>query len=220
MVGDYNYYFDPNALLHGMTLANQWRVALLADEAHNLVERARGMYTASLDQRRLRALRRAVPAVLRRPLSLLERAWNGLHREQDAQYQPCESLPRQFVTVLQQTSAAITEVLSEGPPKPDPDLLRFYFDLLHFLRLAEAFGEHSLFDITRFDAIGSVGRRLDALSAQRRAGAVPQAAARDCRRKRAVLRDARDPASFIPTCSDCRRTRPGSRCLRPSIQAS
>jgi DNA excision repair protein ERCC-2 len=95
-----------------------------------------------------------VPAVLRRPLSALERAWNGLHRELDTQYQPCESLPRQFVTVLQQTSAAITEMLSEGPPKPDPDLLRFYFDLLHFLRLAEAFGEHSLFDITRFDASG------------------------------------------------------------------
>jgi DNA excision repair protein ERCC-2 len=154
VVGDYNYYFDSNAFLHGMTLANQWRVALLADEAHNLLERARGMYTASLDQRRLRALRRTVPAVLRRPLSALERAWNGLHREQDTQYQPCESLPRQFVTVLQQTSAAITEMLSEGPPKPDPDLLRFYFDLLHFLRLAEAFGEHSIFDITRFDASG------------------------------------------------------------------
>ena len=50
VVGDYNYYFDLSALLHGLTTTNQWRVAVLADEAHNLVERGRGMYSAELDQ--------------------------------------------------------------------------------------------------------------------------------------------------------------------------
>ncbi len=154
VVGDYNYYFDSNALLHGMTLANQWRVALLADEAHNLIDRARSMYTAALDQRRLRALRRSAPAILRRPLSALERAWNRLHGEDDPSYQACASLPRPFVTALQQASAALGELLADGPPTPDGELLQFHFDLLHFLRLAESFGEHSLFDITRFDGVG------------------------------------------------------------------
>ena len=154
VIGDYNYYFDCNALLHGMTLANQWRVALLADEAHNLVERARGMYTATLDQRRLRGLRRSAPAALRRPLSALERAWNRLHGEDGPPYLASPNLPRAFVAVLQQASAALGEFLAEGPPAPDGDLLQFHFDLLHFLRLAESFGAHSLFDITRFDAVG------------------------------------------------------------------
>ena len=154
VVGDYNYYFDANAWLHGMTLATPWRVALLADEAHNLVERARSMYTAALDQHRLRALRRSAPPILRRPLSALERAWNRLHGEDDPPYQACASLPRPFVTVLQQTSAALGEVLAQGPPAPDSELLQFHFDLLHFLRLAESFGEHSLFDITRFAGVG------------------------------------------------------------------
>jgi len=157
VVGDYNYYFDTGAMLYGMTLANQWRVALLVDEAHNLLERARGMYTATLDQRRLRSLRRIAPVVLRRPLAALERAWNRLHREQPVGYQARESLPRPFVTVLQQTGAAIAEALADGPPAPDGDLLRFHFDLLHFLRLAETFGEHSLFDIDRFDGTGRAG---------------------------------------------------------------
>ncbi|WP_409520780.1 DEAD/DEAH box helicase, partial [Pseudomonas sp.] len=53
LVADYNYYFDAHALLFGLTQANQWRVAVLVDEAHNLVERGRGMYSASLDQGQL-----------------------------------------------------------------------------------------------------------------------------------------------------------------------
>ena len=34
----------------------------------------------------------------------------------------------------------------------DPALQRFYFDALHFAKLAESFGAHSLFDVTRADA--------------------------------------------------------------------
>ena len=46
-VGDVNHWFDSHALLHGLAQANDWRVGLLVDEAHNLVERARGMYSAA-----------------------------------------------------------------------------------------------------------------------------------------------------------------------------
>ena len=50
IIGDYNHYFDLNATLHGLTVANQWRIGLLVDEAHNLLDRARRMYTAELDR--------------------------------------------------------------------------------------------------------------------------------------------------------------------------
>jgi len=33
VVGDYNYYFDVSAMLHTMTVSNQWRVGILIDEA-------------------------------------------------------------------------------------------------------------------------------------------------------------------------------------------
>ena len=57
LVADYNYYFDSSAMLHAMTLANEWTVGVLADEAHNLVERGRAMYSAELGQASLRAVR-------------------------------------------------------------------------------------------------------------------------------------------------------------------
>lgn len=64
IVGDYNHFFDSTALLHGLTLANAWRVGVLVDEAHNLIDRARAMYTASLASSQLRSVRASAPAEL------------------------------------------------------------------------------------------------------------------------------------------------------------
>lgn len=50
VIGDYNYFFDPTARI--ASLVNQSSAVsrgLLIDEAHNLVERAREMYSASIE---------------------------------------------------------------------------------------------------------------------------------------------------------------------------
>lgn len=149
VVGDYNYYFDASAMLHGMTLANQWRVGVLVDEAHNLVDRARKMYSAELDQTALRLLRRTAPAVLQKPLDRLNRQWNALHKEQALPYQVHAEVSEKFSTSLQQAITDITEYFIEHPAAVDHALQRFYFDALHFSRLLESFGKHSLFDISK-----------------------------------------------------------------------
>ncbi|MBC7415280.1 MAG: ATP-dependent DNA helicase [Herminiimonas sp.] len=152
-VADYNYYFDYSAMLHGLTVANEWRVALLIDEAHNLVERARAMYSASLDQAHLRQVRRTAPAALKTPLQRLQRSWTGLPPTGAAgaalpAYSVHATIPASFQTTLQQALAAIGEFLAEHPAETAPALLDFYFDALHFSRLVDSFGKHSLFDIS------------------------------------------------------------------------
>ena len=147
IVGDYNYYFDASALLYALAAENGWRVGLLVDEAHNLLERARAMYSAELDQGTLRQLRRQAPAGLASSFERLHRGWNALAREDEAAYRICEALPGRLVGTLQQTVAEIGAFYAEHPGHADPLLQRFYFDALHFLRMAEAFGPHSLFDI-------------------------------------------------------------------------
>ncbi|MFC3110477.1 ATP-dependent DNA helicase [Undibacterium arcticum] len=155
VVGDYNYYFDLNAMLYGLTVANQWRVTVLVDEAHNMIERARKMYTAELDQVGFKIVRRAAPAALKKPLDRLNRQWNDLHKNQNASYQVYPAVPPKFVSGLQQVISAISEYLNENPTGIDARLLRLYFDLLHFSHLIELFDSHSLFDITKESEIGS-----------------------------------------------------------------
>ncbi len=146
VVGDYNYYFDLGALLHGLTLSNEWRVGVLVDEAHNLLERGRGMYSAELDQRIFKGLRRKAPAQLKNSLSRIQRCWNDVHRDQLQVYQVLPELPLKLLAALQQAVGAITDYLGENPGGLDPELQRAYFDAMHFCRVAELFGAHSLFD--------------------------------------------------------------------------
>ncbi len=148
VVGDYNYYFDVSALLHGLTVGNQWRVSVLVDEAHNMVERARKMYSAGLDQADLALVRQSAPPTLRKSLDRLQRAWRDLHKDQDETYQVHADLPAKFLQALQQATSAITDDLEANPTRVDAGLQRFYFDALHFSRMAESFGQHSLFDVT------------------------------------------------------------------------
>lgn len=152
VVCDYNYYFDMAALLFGLTMLNDWRVTLLVDEAHNLIERARGMYTAELDQTVFNALRKSAPAGLKGALDRVGRHWNQLHRDQEIHYQIYPAVADLFIIALQKAVSAITDHLTDQPTGNDGALLRFYLDAMLFCRLAEAYGPHSLFDITRHEA--------------------------------------------------------------------
>ena len=148
VVGDYNYYYDSSALLYALTQMNQWRVAVLVDEAHNLLDRARRMYTASLEQSAFRAARKSAPVALRKPLERLNREWNALNRVQTEGYQVHFEVPTRLLSAAQNLIGAVTEQLAEAPLSIDETQLRFYFDAMHFVSLAEQFGEHSVFDTT------------------------------------------------------------------------
>ena len=148
VVGDYNYYFDVNAMLYAQARAGQWRVSVLVDEAHNLVERARKMYSAELDPAHLATARRAAPPIIAKVLDRLRSSWLELHRDQAQDYQVYDQVPQDFRSALQQTSSAILEHLAEHPSGIEPRLQDFFFAVLQFSRLAEVLAAHSLFDIT------------------------------------------------------------------------
>jgi DNA excision repair protein ERCC-2 len=106
------------------------------------------MYTASLEQSALRAARKRAPAVLGRPLERLNREWNALNRTQTEAYHVHTDVPPRFLGALQNLIGAVSDQLAEAPLSIDEAQLRFYFDAMHFVSLAEQFGEHSVFDAT------------------------------------------------------------------------
>ena len=151
VVGDYNYWFDGGAMLYNLALANGWKVSVLADEAHNLVSRARSMYSAGMERASLRAARAVAPAPVQKTLEKLGRAWTAAGKDAPLPYQVLDKPPAKFVDALTHAVSAITEHLAASAVPLDPALQAFYFDALQFARLAETFGEHSLFDLTRAD---------------------------------------------------------------------
>jgi len=162
VVGDYNYYFDLGGLLHGLTQANAWRVGLLVDEAHNLVERARGMYSAELRPETLAAARQAarrLPSV-KTALDKVRKAWAAVDKAQDEPYAVHAALPEALMGALKQCAATLGEHLAEHATEPDPSLQAFLFEAQHLARMAESLDEHSLVDLTKADAAEKPGQSL------------------------------------------------------------
>ena len=154
LVGDFNHYFDHGAAWHALTEANGWRVSLLIDEAHNLIERARLMHSATLEPTAFLSLRQSAPAALKKPLDALHRRWSKLAREHEEPYTLLPEPPAGWLEALQNASLAIGEHFAQQPMDATGALQNWWFDALHWQRVAEQFGDHSLCDLTR-DAWGA-----------------------------------------------------------------
>ena len=148
VIGDYNYFYDGTAMLHALTQANQWKVGVLVDEAHNLLDRARSMYTAELSPLALAAARKGAKGRIRTSLDALNRAWNALHQNQQQTYECHSEMPPDFMAALQKAISLIGEANADHPMLPGDPVLGFYLEALQFAVLEEKLDDNALFDIT------------------------------------------------------------------------
>ncbi|HAX10407.1 MAG TPA: ATP-dependent DNA helicase, partial [Marinobacter hydrocarbonoclasticus] len=140
IIGDVNRLFDQSALLHGLIRQNNWQASVLVDEAHNLVDRARGMYSVQLEQQRLLKLKKTAPKPVKAALDRTARAWQALIRDHGEQAQPVflATLPAQLLGALQAMVSVITDYLADNPP--DLALQEVMFESVAFMKLADSFG--------------------------------------------------------------------------------
>lgn len=147
VVGDVNHWFDLNAGAWALAVGDELRVQLLVDEAHNLIERARRMHSASLDPQAMAALRTRAPAALRPAFDRLHRAWGVASKPLDGAHTVLPGLPTAFVDALQRHLVAVGDFMAQHPALA-PALQAWYFDALHWQRVAEGFGDHAMADLT------------------------------------------------------------------------
>ncbi|MGE5529267.1 MAG: ATP-dependent DNA helicase [Patescibacteria group bacterium] len=145
IVGDYNYVFDPGVYLRRFFGQGGRRDSLfLVDEAHNLVQRGREMYSASLDSADLARLAEELGDLdcgIVRECEEAGRFFQAWREEMAAEGRRglllSSSLPEMLPPALERLAGAMDRVFARRPPA---DLRRrwrdFYFDLQHLLRVA------------------------------------------------------------------------------------
>jgi DNA excision repair protein ERCC-2 len=163
LVGDVHHLFDSRGLLWGMMQALDWKLAVLVDEAHNLIERTRRMYSGELRISQLRAAAQTAPAAVRGALDTLVQATEELVEDSAAPYEVLNEAPDAFVQALQNAAGALAEHFNQHPLSLGA-LLNFHFELQRFLKLVEALSDHSLFDVQTFLGTRS-GLEVDAIAA-------------------------------------------------------
>ena len=144
VVGDYNYYFDRSAMLFGWTVTHEWRVCLLVDEAHNLVERARTMYTSTLDFDAFDAVQHILPGAF----EPVRRIWSDLNAAQEEIHRIYDEPPEALLIALNKLISILVDYLSTHVGQNET-LQEFFFAALGFARLAADYDSSSLFEITR-----------------------------------------------------------------------
>lgn len=138
VIGDYNYLFDPHVYLKRFFQEGVREDYLfLIDEAHNLVDRGREMYSALLKKEDFLALKRIIKEYdgkMYRQLEKCNRELLELKREcEDYAYLDDEDAAP-FVKALLRLSATMETYLEDHEESPvRADVLDFYFEVSHFL---------------------------------------------------------------------------------------
>lgn len=150
VVGDYNYYFDSSALLYSMATRNQWRVAVLVDEAHNLIERARAMYSAGLSRAHAKLALKTAPKVLHASLKAVDKRWQSLLKGHalGARF-TLTALPENFLLALQAWLYECSRWQAEKGEPLTGCVQEFFFAAGQLLRVAECADETYIIDVEK-----------------------------------------------------------------------
>ena len=142
VIGDYNYVFDPNAhLKRFFSEGKKGKYLFLIDEAHNLVERGREMYSAVLYKEQFLSVKKKVkdyPKLVRQ-LDACNKLLLEMKRECE-NYQIHSSISPFYIKLVNVLNTM--EKIMEEKRQTDDEILEFYFAVRFFLNIYEELDEN------------------------------------------------------------------------------
>jgi len=145
IICDYNYIFDPSVALKRFLDARDY--VLLIDEAHNLVDRARDMFSASLSKKKVLAVKKDLPksySEIRSSLTKINAYLLGIKKdyfENDVAFikkgapQDLYPLLRRFINLCDKQFQRVSK------SSIDNFLLDLYFEVYTFLKILDLYDE-------------------------------------------------------------------------------
>lgn len=145
VICDYNYVFDPNAhLKRFFSEGNKGEYLFLIDEAHNLVERGREMYSATLykeDILEIKQLVKTEDLKLAKRLDECNKQLLALKRECE-NYQILDSVSHIAVKLMNIMSGVEEYLEEEQNEEKRERILEFYFQIRDFLNIHDILDEN------------------------------------------------------------------------------
>lgn len=149
IVGDYNYVFDPTVYLKRFFAeGNKGEYLFLVDEAHNLVERGRQMYSERIVKEDVLAVKR----LLKNHSKKVTRALERVNQILLAYKRECEDYEiydlnthsiNDLVFALMRLASEMEKFLQRPLTIPERDeVMEFYFSLRNFLSIYDLVDEH------------------------------------------------------------------------------
>ncbi|MEE9727809.1 ATP-dependent DNA helicase [Listeria seeligeri] len=157
IVCDYNYLFDPVVYLKRFFSEGPGKYTFLVDEVHNLVDRARSMFSATLRKSLVMQVKRQLDKKLHK------RLWNAVNAMNKVMISLNKELTESGETIhvskadlaeWNESVLKFTFVAKEWLPQntqseTQSDVLELYFESLRYVKIAELYDERYTTQITR-----------------------------------------------------------------------
>ena len=149
IVCDYNYLFDPQVYLKRFFELEETDSYFLVDEGHNLISRAREMYSKALSLQLIKDFKKLLPKHHRKHHKILQQfieyceESRKLLKDQDYLFQ--KELPDKLIDLGYRWSEYFRDFLFELKEDIPTWVQNLYFDLMSFLKISEYYDDHFTF---------------------------------------------------------------------------
>ena len=149
IVCDYNYLFDPQVYLKRFFELEETDSYFLVDEGHNLISRAREMYSKALSLQLIKDFKKLLPKHHRKHHKILQQfieyceESRKLLKDQDYLFQ--KERPDKLIDLGYRWSEYFRDFLLELKDEIPTWLQNLYFDLMSFLKISEYYDDHFTF---------------------------------------------------------------------------
>jgi len=155
IIGDYNYVFDPQVYLKRFFSDNGGDYTFLIDEAHNLVDRSREMFSAQIQRsafKQIRNIFKTTHAGVYKQAGRVSNRINALGKMTgENELYTSKEIDTKLCLVLKAFIEECEQFLKINRGSENDDLLQLYFDVLAFIRTSELFDSHYLFLVQKLE---------------------------------------------------------------------
>lgn len=155
VICDYNYVFDPNASLKRFFSDKKTNFTFLIDEAHNLVDRGREMYSAELHKKdflslkrlmkeKSKELRNSCNSINKYFIDIRKRLGENINYTSQEEEKDLYNILNSFVIKADKYLAMNDNTII------DQELIDLYFNVLNFLKISELYDEHYVTYIEKY----------------------------------------------------------------------
>ncbi len=153
VICDYNYFFDPTVYLRRYFDENRYTSLLLVDEAHNLVERGRGMYSASFDQFSFKLAKKAVRSLehkkIKNAIKRISKIFNEFEEHEDGEFLLEGGLDDKTLRGIDAYLLASVDVSKYHHAYASEEFMDFYFSLNRFRKIYDFYGSNFALYLTK-----------------------------------------------------------------------
>lgn len=153
IICDYNYIFDPVSYMHRYFDDDASHYLALIDEAHNLVDRSRDMYSASIDESLFKearlSMRKSSFKAIKTQISKLKKIFDGYNRDFPLGNNQIVDLDETLIKVLYRFLEVMVDANKNHHEEVTKEVLEFYLSVNRFMKIYEIANDSFIYNLKR-----------------------------------------------------------------------